>query len=212
LKFKGPDESDPVEFIDCSECSFVINNNMSSLEGLFQREAIDKSLGMLDITGSITEYVDTGKLYNLAKEGASGELHVMLSRGDYSYELIARISFDNSTLSGDSQLSVALPFKTYGEDRFTIRKSVPAAPPVAVTGVSLNENTLTLSVGDTDTLIATVQPADASNRNVAWESDDTDIATVDASGLVEAIAAGVANITVTTDDGGFTDTCEVTVS
>jgi hypothetical protein len=208
VKFKGPDDAALVEYIDCSDVTFDLNNNMASLRGLFQREDIDKSLGMLDITGTITEYVDTGKLYNLAKDGADGELHLLIGNDDGSYEFIMKISFDNSTLSGDAELSAALPFKTYGADRFLLRKTVPH---IAVTGVSLDQNSLSMSVGDTETLIATISPANASNKAVAWTSDDTDIATV-VDGVVTAVAAGTCTVEVETDDGGFSDSCDITVS
>jgi hypothetical protein len=82
---------------------------------------------MLDISGSITEYLTDGELYNLAKEGASGELQYSVSRGDVSYTFIMNISFDNSTINKSGRLSAVLPFKTYGENRFTIRRSMPVA-------------------------------------------------------------------------------------
>ena len=63
----------------------------------------------------------------------------------------------------------------------------------------------------TYTLKATVNPSDASNKNVTWKSSDDKIATVDANGKVTAVAVGKATITVTTEDGGKTATCEVTV-
>jgi len=91
----------------------------------------------------------------------------------------------------------------------------PAAPPsggnVAVTGVSLNKSTLTLTVNGTETLIATVAPSNAANQAVSWVSDDTDVATVTSSGFVKGIAVGEATITVTTADGNKTAACEVTV-
>lgn len=83
---------------------------------------------------------------------------------------------------------------------------------VAVTGVSLNKNSTTLSIGDEETLVATVAPADATNKSVTWSSSDDAVASVSSSGTVTAVAAGTADITVTTVDGDFTATCEVTVS
>jgi hypothetical protein len=210
LKFKGPNDADPVEYVDCSDVTFDLNNNMTSLQGLFQREVIDKSLGMLDITGTIAEYVDTGKLYNYAKDGADGELHLLIGNNEGSYEFIMKISFDNSTLSGDAELSAALPFKTYGEDRFILRKTIPI-PPVAVTGVSLDQNSLAMDEDDTEQLTATVSPNDAADKTVTWSSSDSGVATV-VDGLVTAIGTGTATITVETVDGGYTDTCSVVVS
>ena len=83
--------------------------------------------------------------------------------------------------------------------------------PIAVTGVTLNKTSASLSVGETETLTATVAPANALNQAITWTSSNTDVATVSAAGVVTAVAAGSATITVTTDDGSFTATCSVTV-
>ncbi len=83
---------------------------------------------------------------------------------------------------------------------------------VAVTGVTLNKTTLTLTVGSSETLTATVAPANATNQAVAWSSGAPAIATVDANGKVTAVTEGRVTITVTTGDGGKTATCEVTVT
>lgn len=84
-------------------------------------------------------------------------------------------------------------------------------PVVDVTGVSLDKSELTLAVKGTYTLKATVAPADADNKSVTWKSSDDKIATVDKDGKVTAVAIGKATITVTTEDGGKTATCVVTV-
>ncbi len=84
---------------------------------------------------------------------------------------------------------------------------------VKVTSVTLNKYELNLSVGGEETLVATVKPEDATNKNVTWESDKTNIATVDDKGKVTAVAAGNAVITVVTeDDPEVKNTCNVTVS
>lgn len=82
----------------------------------------------------------------------------------------------------------------------------------AVTGVSLNKTALTLEKSDTETLIATVAPLDASNKKVTWSSDKEAVVTVDATGKVTAVAGGTATITVTTEDGAKKATCTVTVT
>ena len=83
--------------------------------------------------------------------------------------------------------------------------------PLMVTGVSLNKNVLSLKSSVSETLVATVAPAGASNSAVTWESSDTDVASVDSTGKVFAKFPGSAVITVKTADGEFTDTCAVTV-
>ena len=83
---------------------------------------------------------------------------------------------------------------------------------VSVTGVDILRNQLDLSVGEGFHLGAVVTPQNATNARVSWTSDNATVASVGKeSGQVEALAPGNATITVTTVDGGFTDTCPVTV-
>lgn len=91
---------------------------------------------------------------------------------------------------------------------FTVKTQGTAVP---VTGVMLNTNSLSLYIGDSGQLYATVVPADASNQNVTWESSNNNIAAVDGTGKVTAVAAGTAAITAVTADGGKTAACTVTV-
>ncbi len=82
---------------------------------------------------------------------------------------------------------------------------------IPVTGVSLDISTATITLGNTQQLTATVSPSNATNQNVIWSSSNNSIATVDNNGLVSAVGLGNAVITVTTEDGGFTATCSLTV-
>ncbi|AQW88630.1 structural protein with Ig domain [Serratia phage BF] len=84
--------------------------------------------------------------------------------------------------------------------------------PVAVTGVTVTPDTLALKVGATSQLDASVAPSDATDKSIAWSSDDATKATVSSTGLVTAVANGSATITATTSDGSKTDTCVVTVT
>lgn len=81
-----------------------------------------------------------------------------------------------------------------------------------VESVTLSVKTQSIKVGEEFTLKATIKPADAKNKAVKWESDKTDVATVDNDGKVKGIAAGEATITVTTVDGNKKATCKVTVT
>lgn len=84
---------------------------------------------------------------------------------------------------------------------------------VSVTSLKLNKDSLTLQEKGSDTLTATVEPADATNQDVIWKSSDTSIATVSADGTVTAISAGNATITATAADGsGISASCTLTVT
>jgi len=83
---------------------------------------------------------------------------------------------------------------------------------VAVTDVTLDQETMALTAeGETGTLLATVEPTDATDTSVTWDSSAPAVATV-ALGIVTPLAEGTADITVITVDGGLTATCIVTVT
>ena len=88
---------------------------------------------------------------------------------------------------------------------------VTVLAPVAVTDVTLNKSAMTLLVGRTETLTATVAPEDATNKDIVWTSSDESVATVK-NGVVTAVAKGTADITVTTADGNHQATCKVKVN
>ena len=86
---------------------------------------------------------------------------------------------------------------------------------IPVTGVTLDKETMTIEMkGEapwTDSLTATVAPADATDRTYVFSSSDETVATVNDKGVVTAVAKGTCDIIVTTTDGSFTDTCHVSV-
>ena len=83
--------------------------------------------------------------------------------------------------------------------------------PITVTGVSMSKKNVTLKPKETINLTATVKPSNATNKKVTWSSKNQKVATVTQNGKVTAKAAGTTTITATTEDGGFTATCKVTV-
>jgi hypothetical protein len=94
----------------------------------------------------------------------------------------------------------------YGSATITVtNQSVP------VTGVSISPSSLNLEVGSSASLTANVMPANATNNNVTWTSSHPSIASINHSGQVTALAAGSGTITVTTSEGGLTDTISFTV-
>ena len=152
---------------------------------------------------------------------------ISITKGANDKGSISLASTSSGTLSGKtgagngnvatwSGNATSVKFSSSGQSRVTnitvtyTSTGGGGSNPVAVTGVSLDETELALTVGSNATLTATVAPANASNKNVSWESSNTDVATVD-NGEVTAIAAGTATITVTTEEGNHTATCYVTV-
>ena len=84
---------------------------------------------------------------------------------------------------------------------------------VPVSQITLNKTSTSISVGNSETLTATVAPENAANKDLKWASSDTSVATVAADGTVTAVKAGTATITATAADGsGKSATCTVTVT
>lgn len=114
------------------------------------------------------------------------------------------------TVSSESEGNpIALNSYTLTKDEVELLKQA-AGGLASATGVTLDSATLELVKGNNATLTATVEPSNAANKQVTWSSDNEAVATV-SEGVVTAVEAGTATITATTEDGGFTASCTVTV-
>ena len=80
-----------------------------------------------------------------------------------------------------------------------------------VTGISINHSTVTLIVGSSISLSATVSPSNAANKSVTWSSTNDSVAFVSADGVVTGVSAGTVTITAKTISGGKTASCSITV-
>ena len=117
----------------------------------------------------------------------------------------------NGRVAAQNKAGTATITATAGDKSATCTITVKTI--IAVTKVSITPPDSTkIKYGEAIDLVATVEPEDATNKNVTWTSSDTTVATVDQNGRVAAQnKAGTATITVTTEDGGKTDTCDITV-
>ena len=148
--------------------------------------------------------------YTLTVTGPSGSNVIIDGYGNGTGSASAT-DFDGTTISYSVQktgyTTVTGSWTLNGADK-TVSVTLNQ---IHVSSVSLNKNSVTLGVNGTETLIATVTPSNALNKSISWSSSNTNIATVNQSGKITAKAAGTAVITVTTADGGYTATCNVTV-
>ena len=152
----------------------------------------DSDTSDADITFTGLQLTATFKV----KEGAAA--------GTYAFEL-------DSTCKVGSLTDMGLPDILVKYEDFTSKSvsvTVTAAPKPA-TGISLNKSTLELTVGESETLVATVEPTDTTDT-VTWTSGNTAVATVDTNGKVTAVATGTA--TITAQAGSQSATCVVTVT
>ncbi len=85
-------------------------------------------------------------------------------------------------------------------------------PKIAVTGIKLDRPSLRMQPRETANLAVTITPSNASDKSVNWSSSNSRVATVDQAGSIIAVSQGTTVITAKTNDGGYTATCQVTVS
>lgn len=122
-------------------------------------------------------------------------------------ESVARVVNGDITAVGVGVAKIMVKGKNVTSNEVTIT----VIDKYAVTGVKLNEKSLTLEVGKSGKLIATVLPEDARDKTVTWSSDKESVATVN-EGVVTAVSPGTATIKVAAGAGAFTATCSVTVT
>lgn len=166
-------------------------------EGQGATFTVEASAGSETPTYQWQQSTDNGNIWTAINDAADASYTTAATTttmSGYQYRCVVKSASGVSVISDAATLTV---------------QAKPA--PVPVTGVTLDKTTLELYTGDTATLTATVQPSNATNQNVTWQSDNANVATVE-GGTVTAVGAGETDITVTTEDGGKTATCHVTVT
>ncbi len=181
---------------DLGMYAFVLLNLQNKADKPIVKDAADGKIS-IEIPNKIGELDNVKVLVDDALKG-------LVIRG-YSYP-----GLDNLTSSFENKVNTKLT-----DAQLTKIKTILSEYDlyiVDVTGVTLDKSAALLVEGQTEKLTATISPDNATNKNVIWSSDNTDVATVDANGLITAVAPGKATITVTTVDGNKTAACEVTVT
>ena len=124
---------------------------------------------------------------------------------------------DESILSVDQDgnitglsLGTATVTVTTEDGGFTASAEITVIP-VQVTGVSISPKSVSVALGHTIQLTASITPSNAANKNLSWSVSDETIISVDGQGTVTGLSGGTATVTVTTEDGGFSASAEITV-
>ena len=151
---------------------------------------------------------------------AAGLYQVAFSNENGESEKVNVPSFKTKPTPTTTTTTTVAPTTTTTTAKPTTTTTTTVAPTttttttvIAVTGVTLDKSTLSLVVGATGNLVATIAPSNASYKAVSYKSSDEEVATVDNTGKVTAVKAGTAEITVESlMDGSKTAKCELTVT
>ena len=182
---------------------YLYQNAAGTLTGQTDIKAFVGNFRVTSPNASIVNY------YKVKKDDTLG-LYAEGSTVSFAAEQKSGKAFSGWTATGvtlDNETNAEISFTMPGND-----VTLSTAYVTLVSGITLDKTELALTVGDTQTLAATILPSDAANKSVSWSSDKPSVATVDENGKVTAVAEGTAKITVTTVDGKKTADCAVTVT
>lgn len=170
-------------------------------------------ISFLSQTATVTEGSSRTIYASISPYNATND-NITWTSSDESVATVAK--GDKSLLYYEGVVNAIKPGKatikaTTEDGGFTALCVVTVTEIVHVKGVSLNYDSLKIEEGSQKQLIEHLDPTWPDNDNVSWSSSDESVAIVSNSGLVTAVSEGEATITVTTEDGGFTAECKVTV-
>lgn len=189
-----------------SKVSLKVKNKTVASAKFTQQES-----GVSDVTGvtlnktsaTITKGYTTTLTATVSPSGANNS--VIWSTSDSSVATVSSTGKVTAKKAGTAKITA-----TTVEGGYTATCQI-AVTEKTVTGVKLNRTSLSLDVGSTSTLTATISPSGA-NSSVTWSSSDPSVATVSSTGKVTAVKAGTATIMVKTASGGYVAACTVTVT
>jgi hypothetical protein len=199
--------------------------------------AVDANITNINVTGAGASLaVDTASkvaAVNVAETATKAEISVKGEVGSLTANAEVKVNnqgtikkadvkADNVVIDGNKPVEVAVDSSVKEPPKSSDGKPVESgntgntgssgggSSSVAVTGINIDEAEITLAVGTSKTLVATVLPNNATNKTVTWSTSDADVATVDSNGQVTAVSVGTATITAKSNNN-IEATCEVTV-
>lgn len=181
-----------------ASCKEVLQpRNINNAQGTLSYESSDSEIASVDSTTGVITVNKPGKV-TITIHAAQTDIH---AAAKMSYQLVISHKYTGEWRKEDNR---------YYKECACGDKNYATETPVL--GVTLDKASMSMTVGSTGTLTATINPSDAANKSLTWTSDNTAVATVNENGKVTAVAEGTANITVKTVDGEKTAVCAVTVT
>lgn len=153
---------------------------------------------------------EVGKDVNVTLNNPANKgIATVFNGGTYFLTKGAEIKPEELSFTVQNTQNLAEPFVSVDNAAKKILINYNEMPSIAATGITLDKTEATVKIGETVALTATVEPENADDKTVVWTSSDELVATVDAEGVVTAVAAGTATITAAC--GELSAKCQVTV-
>lgn len=161
----------------------------------------------------------TGIRFSNSKEtilvGSTQKLSVIVTPSNASNQSLSYTSSNSNVATVDSEgnvkgITVGEAYITVSAAGYQAVANIKVINTISLNSISISKN-LQLKEQSSSTLNVTFNPSNATNKKVTWKSSNPNVATVDSSGNVKAIAPGTATITVISSDGGKVATCNVEV-
>ena len=173
-------------------CEVTVHQPLQSIS--FNHKQITLTAGQIYNGLTVSYYPATADNKNVIWQSTNDDVATVDSAGKITANKggeakVTVISVENNDITDECMITVVQP----------------------VTGIFINKSSVELTEDESELLVATIIPEDASNNNVNWTSSDISVAMVSPDGTVYGIKAGQATIMATTVDGGFVALCKVTV-
>ena len=199
-------------FRGCSHLTIRCYENSVSFAYAVNNKINFEIIQPVNVTG-----IDLSRTEVFLKPGETFQLEAKVEPYDAMNKAVIWLSSDDCVAAVDSNGLVtasgegtAVVSAATEEGGYKAACCVTVAVPVS--GISLNTDSVSASAGEQIQLTASVFPNNATNKSFAWKSSDTNVAEISAVGLITMVAPGQAEITATTDDGGYKAVCTVTVA
>ena len=161
---------------------------------------------------SLNKQPSTNKVITLSVNNSNITLDkqsLTFTTTDYSNPQTVTVTGVRDSSNYDNKSSV-ITFTGENITTKTLNVTIVNTDTISVTGVTLNIDNTSVDIDKTITLTAIVEPENATNKNIVWSADNSNVSVT--NGVVRGLIAGESVVTVTTEDGNFTDTCTITVN
>lgn len=203
---------------DESKSIFLVEYDKFNMYFLNEVKNTNNDIEQIDINGKYIEFTN-GNKYSYENN------KIYLIKGEDTKIIIANsigyCKFTEEENDGKTIINVEIKINNETKNvKYTLKKENQyndyqdegEYSQIPVTGITLDNSTLNITVSQQSQLQAIIEPEDATNQNLSWESSNINVASVDSNGLVTGNEAGTATITVTTEYGNFSATCTATVT